>query len=180
MAVALTTCRNPRPVKPVKISSSVDFRCLWWSPEQMNGLDPDAPPPKATEVILQKWEYSDPVGVPHPDLLDVVVTVTNDSDIAVTNVAINVSVAWKIGNFKDERRSDWTPITTLEDSEPFSLEAHETKVLRVSVNLAEKITELNKTNNWPYTLRAKAKVTKKDASLLLAVSQAELPIIAGD
>lgn len=43
------------------------FECLWWSENQMAGLNPNNPPPKTTPTRLEKWEYSDPIGVPHPD-----------------------------------------------------------------------------------------------------------------
>jgi len=54
---------------------SAHYECLWWSTEQMRNLDPNHPPLKTSVVRLAKWEYSDPIGVPHPDLVTLVVRV---------------------------------------------------------------------------------------------------------
>jgi hypothetical protein len=53
----------------------VHYECLWWSPAQMVGLDPNHPPAKTTATSIARWEYSDPVGVPHPDVVDLVARV---------------------------------------------------------------------------------------------------------
>src|SRR6266568_1294352 len=47
-----------------------NFEAIWWSPQQMENLDPSNPPPKNTRVTLSNWEYSGPVGGPHPDTVD--------------------------------------------------------------------------------------------------------------
>jgi len=54
-------------------SVAASYECLWWAPAQMVDLDPNKPPPKATPTPLSRWEYSDPVGVPHPDIVTLVV-----------------------------------------------------------------------------------------------------------
>ncbi len=51
----------------------IHFECLWWSLAQQEHFNPNAPPTKSTLVRLTKWEYSDPVGVPHPDTVDGVI-----------------------------------------------------------------------------------------------------------
>jgi len=43
------------------------YECYWWSQSQMVGLDPNNPPPKETRTRIERWEYSDPIGVPSPD-----------------------------------------------------------------------------------------------------------------
>src|ERR1035438_1215330 len=65
-----------QPAKP-ELAVEVSFSCLWWSEAQMEGLNPNAPPPKETETKLTKWEYSDPIGVPHPDVFDIAVALNN-------------------------------------------------------------------------------------------------------
>src|SRR5438874_12821838 len=57
------------------------FECLWWSEAQMAQFDPNHPPAKATRVALKIWEYSDPVGVPHPDVVELVAEIRNDSKV---------------------------------------------------------------------------------------------------
>lgn len=49
------------------VDVQAQFECLWWSEREMSGIDPNRPPPKTTRVRIAKWEYSDPIGVPHPD-----------------------------------------------------------------------------------------------------------------
>jgi len=53
------------------------YECLWWSPDQFRNFDPNNPPDKRTVTILTKWEYSDPVSVPHPDVVTLVATVAS-------------------------------------------------------------------------------------------------------
>lgn len=57
---------------------SAHFECKWWSEDQMENLDPDHPPSKDTTVRLQKWEYSDPIGVPHPDTVSLIVEIPTE------------------------------------------------------------------------------------------------------
>src|SRR5215472_4906630 len=81
--ISLTACSVPEHREPAAASlqADVSFTCLWWSEAQMEGLNPNSPPPKNTEVKLAKWEYSDPVGVPHPDTIDVVVTLRTGEEV---------------------------------------------------------------------------------------------------
>jgi hypothetical protein len=173
-------CTNKSPAEALKLSSSVSFQCLWWSPDQMNGLDPNSPPSKTTAVTIQKWEYSDPISVPHPDVLNVVVQITNESGVPAADTVVEISGLWKVGPFKNERLADWSTPVLLEKAGPFALAAHETKIVRASVNLAQKMTELQKAANWPYGLRVNVTLTRLGSSSPIGVSQAELPIIAGD
>ena len=65
------------PVLAQELEAEAEFRTLWWSKEQMVNFNPNRPPPKATEVVIDRWEYSDPVGVPHPDEVAAQITVRN-------------------------------------------------------------------------------------------------------
>ncbi len=58
-----------------QVHETLRFECLWWSPQQIATLDPNRPPPKTTRVTISRWEYSDPIGVPHPATVDVVLHV---------------------------------------------------------------------------------------------------------
>lgn len=146
----------------------------------MNGLDPDMPPPKTTEVTIQKWEYSDPITIPHPDALDVVVQITNESNVRAADIFVEIAGAWKVGAFKNGQHAEWAQAQVLEKSGPFTLAPHETKVVRASVNLAQKMTELRRSDNWPFVLRANVTLSKLGESSPIGASEAELPIIAGD
>lgn len=41
-------------------------------------MDMDNPPPKKTGVRIEKWEYSDPGGVPHPDKVEILAKIESD------------------------------------------------------------------------------------------------------
>src|SRR5262245_8658291 len=84
-AVPGTDATASQTAAPPALRADVAFACLWWSEAQMEGLNPNAPPPKRTEVRITKWEYSDPVGVPHPDVVDVVVILANGGNQGVSN-----------------------------------------------------------------------------------------------
>jgi hypothetical protein len=89
------------------VSTTITFRCLWWSDQQKNGLNPNHPPPKTTEVTIKRWEYSDPIEVPHPDVLDVVVEVKNISSESLKDVVVEVATNWRVGSMKAEQSAIW-------------------------------------------------------------------------
>jgi hypothetical protein len=166
------------PGKP-NVSVEVSFRCLWWSPEQMNGLNPNAPPPKTTEVSIDKWEYSDPVGVPHPDKIDVVIQIKNESADAASALA-DVTGRWRVGPFTDEKRAEWGATSSLGREGPFRIEPSQAHTIRVPVDIATKMAELEKTEAWPYALRVDVSIADAGSQATLASAQAELPIFRGD
>ena len=86
---------------PERVAVAIGFECLWWSSDQMAGLDPNHPPPKTTRVRLDKWEYSDPVGVPHPDTIDVTIDVANGA--ATVQEPLEVAVQWKTRQWRGRR-----------------------------------------------------------------------------
>ena len=69
---------------PSNLDVQAHFECLWWSEREMEGINPDRPPPKTTRLRIAKWEYSDPIGVPHPDEVILVVRLRVPRDRAVT------------------------------------------------------------------------------------------------
>ncbi|MGH9769804.1 MAG: alpha/beta hydrolase [Blastocatellia bacterium] len=82
---------QPPAASAPNVTATVSFRCLWWSEEQMKGLNPNSPPPKTTEVTIKRWEYLDPIGAPHPDVVDVVVDLRNQTDAPANNPVVYVS-----------------------------------------------------------------------------------------
>jgi hypothetical protein len=169
---------QPRVPEP-KVSATVSFRCLWWSEEQMNGLNPNSPPPKNTEVRIEKWEYSDPIGVPHPDVVDVVVELRNEGEVKAGNLVVDVSAFWMTGPQKSKARARWERRVSLRRFSAVSLEARAAQTLRVGVNVAEKMKKLRATRSWPWTLRAQITVSTASGKLL-AKTTADLPITPGD
>jgi hypothetical protein len=174
-------CSRPAvPTGNLNLSASVMFRCIWWSSTQMDGLNPNDPPPKNTEVTLQKWEYSDPIGVPHPDIVDAVVEVKNESNAAPTDIIGEVTARWRTGPLSDEKDASWGDIVVLQTTAPFSLSAHDVRTIRVPVNVAQEMAELQKTKWWPYTLRVQVTIKKSDSNTALSTVGADLPIVRGD
>ena len=78
---------------PSNLDVQAHFECLWWAEHQMERLRADSPLPKTTRVRLPRWEYSDPIGVPNPD--EVILVVTLRASTART-VTLSVRTRWKI------------------------------------------------------------------------------------
>jgi hypothetical protein len=173
----------PRAQSPVaatpKISSAISFRCLWWSDEQKNGLNPNSPPPKTTEIIIDKWEYSDPIEVPHPDVVDIVVDLRNDSDEPAQNLTVNFSVRWQVGPLKNKSRAVWGRAFRLKRLSIPQLDAQSGQTLRVPVNIEEKMKRLFAKGSWPWILRARVTISGASGRILHRV-ESDLPIIPGD
>jgi hypothetical protein len=167
---------------PPSVRIDVAFTCRWWSEAQMEGLNPNAPPPKNTEVRLTKWEYSDPVGVPHPDTVDFVVTITNSSDQTLSNLEVEVTGEWKNGRLQDAKTAAWSKPSSLKKAEHITIESRTSQTLRVPVNLKAVMDTLGKHGEWPYAFSATAavRVAGSGSAQPLAQVSAELPIEAGD
>ncbi|MCC6365384.1 MAG: hypothetical protein IT165_17865 [Bryobacterales bacterium] len=161
---------------PVAVKTS--FRCLWWSEQQMNGLDPDNPPEKGTEMELRKWEYSDPVGVPHPDVVDVTLEMTNIG--ARKAVLVETSVRWRIGPVDESRDAVWSAWAPLGKAEVGAVDFGEGRKVRVPVDLAAKMQALAPLRRWPFALEVQYNVREAGRMRLLAAGTALLPIHAGD
>jgi hypothetical protein len=173
----------PRAQSPVvsnpKISGAITFRCLWWSDEQKNGLNPNSPPPKTTEVIIDKWEYSDPIEVPHPDVVDLVVDLRNDSNEPAQNLTVNLSVRWQVGPLRNKSRAVWSRAIRLKRFTIDKLDAQSGQTLRVPVNIEKKMMRLFAKGSWPWTLRARVTISGASGRVLHTV-ESDLPIIPGD
>lgn len=143
----------------------------------MEGLNPNSPPPKNTEVKLSKWEYSDPIGVPHPDTVDLAVTVHNPYANAASNLNVEIRVQWKTGPQGKPSAAIWSEPAVLKQ-QGLSVDAEGQQIVKAPVDLKKKMDELEKQKKWPFALRVVADV--KAASAVVSQSQAELPIKAGD
>lgn len=182
-ALVLAACASaPRPAESPApaVRADVTFACLWWSEAQMEGLNPNAPPPKNTEVKLTKWEYSDPVGVPHPDTVDVVVTLANSGGQGLSNLEVEVAGEWKNGPLRDAASAAWSQPAILQNFRGVSVSLSVPQTLRVPVDLKGMMASLEKQREWPYGFRAIVTVHQPGSSQTLAQAAAELPIRPGD
>ena len=183
MALVLAACSSvPRPTASSApgVRAEVGFTCLWWSEAQMEGLNPNAPPPKNTEVKLTKWEYSDPVGVPHPDTVDVVVTLVNSVGQTISNLEVEVAGEWKDGPLQEATSAAWSQPAVLQLFQGVSVKPSAAQTLRVPVDFKAKMESLSKQQKWPYGLRVTVTVRVPGSSQPLAQAVAELPIKPGD
>jgi hypothetical protein len=164
---------------PGTLHTDISFLCLWWSESQMEGMNPNSPPPKNTEVKLSKWEYSDPIGVPHPDTVDVAVTVQNRGSAALSNLEVEIRVQWKTGPEKKPSAATWLEPTGL-NKQGVSVEAGGQQTVRASVDLKKQMDQLEKQKKWPFALRAIAEVRAAGSASVASQAQADLPIKPGD
>jgi len=170
----------PQEAPAPKLRADVSFACLWWSEAQMEGLNPDAPPPKNTEVRITKWEYSDPVGVPHPDVVDIVVTLVDSSGQARSDLEVEVATEWKEGSLRDATDAVWSRATVIQNFSNVSIGSSGQQTLRVPVDLEAVMDSLAQQQKWPYGLRATATVRDRNSVERLVEGAAELPIQRGD
>lgn len=152
------------------------FQCLWWSPVQMEGMNPDAPPPKNTPTEISKWEYSDPVGVPHPDQVDLIGE--NKGGGAEEAYAV-VERRWKVGPLKNRKKAIWE---RWELSTSSSIKLPVKGDFKIgTVDIKGKMEPLFAKDRWPFELEMRVTLysdhTKKKT---LSVLKANLPLAPGD
>jgi hypothetical protein len=171
---------NGQPARrSATIATELSFRGLWWSEAQRDGLNPNAPPPKTTEVTIDKWEYSDPVSVPHPDVVDVVIDVKNVGDVPAQRASINVSRQWLTGPQGDQTRARWTAPRIIKREAPVDLDPGLAHTMRIPVDLASMMKTLGRTLAWPWALRLHVTVRAASGQVLLRTTR-DLPILPGD
>jgi hypothetical protein len=180
VASLLFAACTPEIIQPSGLTAEVEFRCLWWSTAQMENFDPNNPPPKATEVAIERWEYSDPVGVPHPDIVDVVVTLKSNGGGGKGAVSATLSGQWRVGPIKDASSADWTPLQALKSWESVAIGEASSGVLRLPIDVAGRISALEKTGAWPWAFRAVLTVAPERSNARLIRREVELPIVLGD
>jgi hypothetical protein len=151
-------------------SLSLQFSCLWWGPDQM-GIDPNDAPPKTTETVIEKWEYSDPVGVPHPDS----VMVMGSGEAFGYLVVERRFKEGPLAKSKLAKWEKWEPLTT---TDGFKLTG-KTKLAEVDVK--QRMDALFAKDRWPHALEVRVSLyaDKTKAKKLLSESKT-LPIIPGD
>ena len=165
---------------PPPLAVSATYRCLWWSEAQMENFDPNSPPPKKTEVVIKKWEYSDPVGMPHPDVVDLVVEVKNDGRSTASHVVAEISGQWRVGPLASERKASWGPRMPLKTWQVDEIAPGQTASARIPIDLASRMSELGAKKTWPWTFRASVVVRRADSTEPVVSRAFSLPIQPGD
>jgi hypothetical protein len=162
------------------LAVQVRFTAKWWSEAQMDGLNPNNPPPKTTEVELKRWEYTDPVGVPHPDSIEAVVTVENRAEAPSGDLMATVTGEWNIGPLDDRSAAQWDQPTVLVKTDRFRIPARSTHTTRVPVDLKTIMDRLEREHRWPHALRLTVTVDEVGGKPAVARAQVEFPIRRGD
>ncbi len=179
MALAAAGCTGADAPAP-RLSADITFRALWWSPAQMEGLNPNAPPPKTTDVVLRKWEYSDPIGVPHPDVVNAVVQVRNEGEATLADVGVSISGQWQTGPLGAQREAGWTAPVVLRTLPVGSMAPGASVTAKLPIEVGHKIKELEVSRAWPWAFRLLLSVTRGADAKPLVQREAELPIRPGD
>jgi hypothetical protein len=183
--MVLTASCSSRPAAdeastPADLGVRVRFTAMWWSEAQMDGLNPNNPPPKNTEVELTRWEYTDPVGVPHPDSVDAVVTVENKGKAQSGDLIATIAREWQIGPLDDKSAATWQESTVLLKTDRFRIPAGSTHTARVPIDLKTVMDQLAREKRWPHALRVSVSVDDANGRPLVTRTQVEFPIRRGD
>jgi hypothetical protein len=124
----------------------------------MEGLRSDSPLPKTTRVKLDRWEYSDPVGVPNPDEVILVLAL---SAPAARTLALSVRPSFRV-------RGNWRAGAAL-PGRGITLES--------AVTRTEEFVIPVRTMIYDHSARRLATAILVDGK---QAARAELPIIGGD
>src|SRR5215510_14883647 len=136
----LFACNRPGPQVPAPaVNATLSFKALWWSQAQMENLNPNSPPPKTQVVELERWEYTDPIGVPHPDTADVVLTLSTGTGSPAVQVTVQTIGRWKVGPQSDREKAVWDPMSFMDATQSLTLQGGETRQVRTPVDLAKKM-----------------------------------------
>jgi hypothetical protein len=127
---------------PVK--AKIVFSGLWWTRQQVPGMDPDHPPPKETRATITNWDGSDPEWPPHPDIVDVDVTLTGPASAA--KIPVTISYQWL------ERRHSTRPSILVQDTADLS--SRSSRPLHATVNVSEYLDQ----EHFPDRLRIIVKI----------------------
>ena len=184
-AIVLTASCSSRPPTgersaAANLAVQVRFTAMWWSKAQMEGLNPNNPPPKSTEVELTRWEYTDPVGVPHPDTVDAVVTVGNRGNAVSPDVTATIEGEWDIGPLDDKTAAKWDKVTVLAKTDRLQIPAGSTHMTRVPIDLKAIMDNLERERRWPHALRITVTLDEVGGKPSVARVQVEFPIRRGD
>jgi hypothetical protein len=137
------------------IAIEAHYECFWWAPEQMVDFDPSHPPPKTTRIRLDHWEYSDPVGVPHPDTVILVVTLRSATS---RDLALSVRTRFLTGA--------WTKSTTA-SSQKISLAAGVAQTLEIPIPVALMINQHDATRLRSSIVAGATELTHADLRIIL-------------
>ncbi len=170
--------RNADAQTKPKIAVSAEFQCLWWNTHQMDGMDPNNPPPKQTRVTLTSWEYSDPIGVPHPDTVELAIKIRNNSSVALDGTVIQVEAQWLEGLQSRKNSAMWGERERVGKPLTRSIAPNGREIVILPIDISAKMKTLAASKRWPWSLRVF--IVVRNSGKLIASDRLELPITPGD
>jgi len=159
----VTGCIRSLPPVSDALAGELHFGANWWTTDQMEDLDPDNPPPKADNIKLEVWDPSDPVGTPHPDVIDVVINIQNYT--LESSIRLKAESRWLIGDFYgDQSSGEWTNFQPLSDPIVVEIDRKTTREVTVSqIPVRKKLDALAQNNQWAYLLEVSVVVESTSA-----------------
>jgi hypothetical protein len=178
----LVRCGRTTPAPPATPALEVSFHGVWYSQAEMHRIGQGEKNVKPTETLeLKTWEYTDPVGTPHPDIVQVVVRVTNPAAGAARDAYLTLQEQWKIGGAKGEDTASWgEPLPMRRFAEDARLTPGGTSTFSVPIAVGDLVRKLGSHDKYPWRLRVSIQLRDPGSKEPLAATQAELPIIPGE
>jgi hypothetical protein len=171
---------SPQPEAPPP-GLGVAFRGVWFSEDEQRRIAAGERNVQPTrDVELAVWEYTDPVASPHPDVVNVVVAVTNPASAPAIAGSVSLRAQWKIGGPEGEERAAWGDVGAETLSKPVEVPAGGTTSVALPVAVGEMVRRLARDDRYPWRLRVLVELRETASSRSLAAAQSELPIIPGD
>jgi hypothetical protein len=168
------------PPPPYKIAATTEFRCLWWSPEQQKNYNPNRPPPKETEVVIDHWEYTDPVWPPNPDKITAVIQLTNEGGAAGPPFRVTAEIRWKTGPQAKPEAARWDRRVLIKTLDRAPLAPGAKTEVQIPIDLRTRMTALEKRDWWPYELELIVTGRLKSNGRVLFEAVRPFPIFPGD
>jgi len=149
--ILFSGCSQPLQTPTIAVEVEIKFIANWWTVEQMEDLDPDDPPIKKDRIDLQKWDPSDPVGTPHPDIIDVTVSIQNL--VSEYSTKVHANYRWLVGPISKKSDAQWTDVEPMTINHLIQQTAQPDMELSMgTLKIKDKLYTLFQSDQWAYTL----------------------------
>lgn len=183
-AVLVIGCQRPESASSADAAPAIaiSFRGVWYSESEMRRLgqgETDVSP--TAPIELKAWEYTDPIGSPHPDIVEVAIAVTPAADAAAREVRVGLREQWLIGGAEGPSTATWQdPLPPRQLDTAVRLSPGTTTDVRMPVAIGDMVRSLGAADRYPWRLRVLVSLDDASSQQALAMAEGELPIIPGD
>jgi hypothetical protein len=184
MALSSVAC-GPRdtgderaPDGELALEVTAELRSLWWNDEELAQRNAEPPPPKTTEVVLDRWDAGDPT-VPSPQAVDLRVRVENRSTVPGADLLLMAATRWKGGPINDPSRAAWSAAESLPGGPiPLVVPASLHREHRFTgLELQAAIERLSDEGLWPWQMEVQLRVVRaQQPHRTLAETRVRLPM----